>query len=120
MTASGIKFLQKANNSRVAGWRVMREYLKGFNPRDKKPKLLIFRNCKNLLRTLPLLRFDHQSKEDAASIPHEITHAPEAMRYALMSREPIPKKENNRFSSSIYSFDIKRGTGDDYENYINY
>ena len=37
--------------------------------------------CKNLLRTLPLLMHDTRRQGDAATEPHEITHAPDALRY---------------------------------------
>jgi phage terminase large subunit len=37
--------------------------------------------CKNLLRTLPLLMHDPARQGDAATEPHEITHAPDALRY---------------------------------------
>lgn len=118
MTANGLKRLQKANNARITGWRVVREYLKG--SLDGKPKLVIFRTCTNLLRCLPLLRFDEFVKEDAADTPHEITHAPEALRYALMSREPIYPKKNAPFSGSIYSFGNIRKDSEDYDDFIQY
>lgn len=120
MTACGLKFLQKANNARITGWRVMREYLRGYTLLDGKPRLTIFRNCKNLIRCLPLLRFDEFIKEDAADTPHEITHAPEALRYAIMSREPMYPKQSAPFTGSIYSFDKPKKEDDDYEDYIEY
>jgi len=119
MTACGLKFLQKANNARITGWRVMREYLRGSLP-DGTPKLTIFRNCKNLIRCLPLLRFDEYVKEDAADTPHEITHAPEALRYAIMSREPAYPKPAPPFTGSVYTFDKPKKEEDDYEDYIEY
>lgn len=120
MTKSGLKCLQKANNARITGWRVMREYLKGYVALDGKPKLVIFRSCQNLLRCLPLLRFDDFVKEDAADTPHEITHAPEALRYALMSREPTFTKKGAPFSGSIYSFESSSNDSDEYESFIKY
>lgn len=120
MTSNGLKCLQKANNSRITGWRVMREYLKGYTLSDERPKLVIFRSCQNLLRCLPLLRFDEFVKEDAADTPHEITHAPEALRYALMSREPMYSKKSAPFSGSIYSFDVSANNSDGYESFIEY
>ena len=96
----------KADNGRIEGWRIVREYLKAGAAYTGEPKIKISRECKNLIRSLPLLRFDERVKEDAASTPHEITHAPEALRYALMSRQPkTPPKRFNSFSRSIYSFE---------------
>ncbi len=85
MRSCGLQKLIKADNRRIMGWRILREYL-----HDGKcgVRIKIFRGCGNLIRCLPLLRFDELTQEDCASTPHEITHAPEALRYAVMSREP--------------------------------
>ncbi len=120
MSQNGLTRLIKAENSRIAGWRVLREYLA--NDIDGKPRLIISDECKNLIRCLPLLRFDSHIREDAAGTPHEITHAPEALRYAVMSRTPkLPPKQINAFAPSVYSFDDapdrERG---EFEDIINY
>ena len=44
------------------------------------PRLRIFDTCANLIRTLPALRHDERKPEDAAVTPHELTHAPDALR----------------------------------------
>ena len=120
MTANGLKQMIKADNSRIAGWRVVREYLKAGE--FTKPKLLISCACKNLVRCLPLLRFDEHIREDASDSPHEITHAPEALRYALMSRQPKkPPQKRNRYTSSVYTFDsVSNGDGSDFTDFISY
>ena len=103
LTASGLKGLIRAYSARIPGWRVTREYLK---PANGTPRLRISSDCTELIRCLPLLRFDDKVREDASSTPHSVTHAPEALRYALMSREPkkaLPPKP--RFRRSIHSFD---------------
>ena len=79
--------LLKADNSRIPGWQRVREYLKLRD--DGKPGLAIFSCCKNLIRTLPLLTFDEHFAEDVAGNCED--HAPEALRYGLMSR-PIAGK----------------------------
>ncbi len=114
MTAVGLKNMLKADNSRIEGWRIVREYLKHGSSFGGTPKIQIWQGCKNLIRCIPLLRFDDKVREDASGTPHEITHAPEALRYALMSRQPKPKPKTNRFSSNVFTFDnIKpEGTGD--------
>ena len=62
----------------------------------------ISEDCRELIRCLPALLCDAGTPEDAAGEPHAITHAPEALRYAAMSRyanyqpEAIPDK-NFRF-----------------------
>lgn len=116
-TASGIKGLIKANNARIPGWRVVREYL--HHP-DGKSRLTISHRCGELIRCLPLLRFDDKIREDAASHPHEITHAPEALRYALMSREPSAStKTTPKFRTSLYTFESPR-RGNGYDGIIQY
>ena len=105
MTASGLNHLIRAENARVIGWRVLREY---FKSSQQNPKILIDSQCKNLIRSLPLLRFDERVKEDASATPHEITHAPEALRYAVMSRIPKKPKTLNGFTSSVYTFEPKK------------
>ena len=79
--ASGGVPLLKADNARVAGWQRVREYLA--EGEDHLPMLQIFSTCASLIRTLPRLVHDEREPEDAA--PGE-DHAPEALRYGLMSR----------------------------------
>ena len=89
--------LTPADNSRIAGWNCLREYLA---PRfetekdGKQPMWQCFGTCENLIRQLPLLQYDKCNCEDAAD---GNDHAPEALRYGLMSRprrsqQPIVKK----------------------------
>ena len=85
MRSNGLSKLVKADNRRIVGWRVLREYL---HDGGGEVKLKIFQGCQNLIRCLPLLRFDEMTPEDCSSSPHDITHAPEALRYAVMSRQP--------------------------------
>lgn len=56
------------------------------------PRLLISRDCTELCRCLPALQFDRDRPEDASGEPHAVTHAPEALRYAVMSRAPLPEQ----------------------------
>ena len=123
MSARGLKNMIKADNSRIAGWRVVREYLKSGSTYGGAPKVQIARCCENLIRCIPLLRFDDKVREDAADTPHEITHAPEAMRYALMSRQPkTPPKRPNRFTASVYTFDDynRRDSEGDFAEFLKY
>lgn len=75
---NGTPPLIRADNRRIPGWRALREKL--------SDKLFIFSTCGELISSLESLLFDKESIEDAADRPHEITHAPEALRYAVMSR----------------------------------
>ncbi len=84
---AGMPPMRAADNRRVAGWRILREYLAGG---ERHPFLRIASRCTELCRSLPALLCDPLRPEDASGEPHAITHAPEALRYAVMSRpEPF-------------------------------
>ena len=90
-TSSGLS-LTPADNSRVPGWNRVRDFLAAAP--DGRPNWLCFSDCLNLIRQLPALQFDQHNREDAADGDD---HAPEALRYALMSRpragrQPIIRK----------------------------
>ena len=119
LTAGGVKRMVKADNARIPGWRCLREYLR--IDENGAPRLVIFRSCRNLIRTLPMLRFDEHVIEDAADTPHELTHAPEALRYAVMSRTPFGKQVRRLpFTASLYRFDDPRNDEETYEQIIDY
>lgn len=99
LTESGLSGygLRKADNRRVEGWRVVREYLKPIddpmsdkeNP-DKVARIRIFNDrVRKLQSHLPALQHDDSNPDDAAGEPHDITHAPESFRYFCMSRPPL-------------------------------
>jgi len=89
----GVTF-RKSDNSRVPGWLAVKEYLKVYETRDiftgepkKNAKLKIFRTCTDLIRTLPQLLTSDKNPNDVANEPHELTHAPDALRgYCIMRR----------------------------------
>ena len=87
---AGMPPMIAADDRRVAGWRVVREYL---TPAEGGVGLRICRGCGELIHSMSSLLFDRVRAEDAASEPHAITHAPEALRYALMSRMRPPEEE---------------------------
>ena len=87
----GMPPLIRADNRRIPGWRCLREYLRG-------DRLTISAGCYDLIRCLPALICDRYSREDAASEPHAVTHAPEALRYALMSRAEAPAVTDRNFT----------------------
>ena len=88
-----------ADNARIAqrgaigGWDQVRARLVGDN--DGRPMVLIFNTCSHLIRTLPALQHDQDRPEDVDTDGED--HAPDALRYACMSRPWIrvveqPKK----------------------------
>ena len=78
----------RADNDRAQGWMALREWLKPVRGADGRltARLQIFESCLNLIRTLPLLQFDRRDVTDAAGEPHELTHAPDALRYFAAMR----------------------------------
>ncbi len=77
--------LIKADNTRGSGWQRVRYYLADME--DGFPRMLIFNTCENLIRTIPEMIYDPHFVEDVADNLED--HAPEALRYGLMSR-PAP------------------------------
>ncbi len=83
-TVPGMPPMRAADDRRVAGWRTVRQYLHE-TLADGRARLQICRSCDELIRCMQALQCDPQRIEDAASRPHELTHAPEALRYGVMS-----------------------------------
>ena len=75
--------LTMSNNDRAAGWLAVKELLKPFTNAEGvlTAQLKIFRTCKNLIRVLPQILIDEKNVNDCAKEPHELTHAPDALRY---------------------------------------
>ena len=80
---NGMPPMRAADDRRIAGWRILREYLAA---KGGHPFIKISSRCVNLISSLPALLYDSKKTEDASSSPHSITHSPEALRYAVMSR----------------------------------
>lgn len=86
-SVDGMPPMIAADDRRIPGWRVLREYL---SPTESSAHLRIDSSCRELIRCLPALLCDKNRPEDASCEPHALTHAPEALRYAVMSRCPPP------------------------------
>lgn len=100
--------LLKASNSRIQGWLALKELMK--LRKDGKPGLIIFSDCKSLIEFLPALQHDTKNPSDCAKEPHEITHAPDALRYfAVMRTMPAIK---NAVITPEDDFDDGRGAPD--------
>lgn len=100
---NGIRVI-RSSNKRVFGWLAVKEYLMPYETRDMetgKPvltaKLKVFRNCHNLIRCLPQLQADKHDPNDVATEPHDITHAPDAIRYfCVMRNRPSVEREDDK------------------------
>lgn len=80
--------LTKTPAARVAGWLELKEWLKPFVDETGQPtaRMVFFENCANAIRTIPAIRHDETNPSDCAGTPHELTHAPDALRYFVASR----------------------------------
>jgi phage terminase large subunit len=86
--------LTRADNRRVDGWLSVKEWIKPIEQKDeqtgdirKTSRLKIFSNCVNLIRCLPQVQRDEKDPNDVATEPHELTHAPDALRYFCIMRQ---------------------------------
>lgn len=120
------QMLTKANNDRENGWLAVKEMLipKKNIFGDYKPKLFICENCTNLIRTLPLLVYNPKHPNDCLKEPHEITHAPDALRYlcASWTTPPVEKfemLEKIQTPLDTYKELVNENEGDYYEGNFN-
>ncbi len=88
--------LSRVSALREAGWLNLKEWLKPFADErgEMVARLRIFDSCSNLIRTLPALCYDKHNPNDAAIHPHELTHAPDAIRYLLAGRPRGEEEED--------------------------
>lgn len=81
----GLNFV-KTSNDRESGWLAVKELLKC---RDGEPTLKIFSTCREIIKCLPALLIDKNKPTDCQTEPHEITHAPDALRgFAVFHSRP--------------------------------
>ncbi len=85
--------ITRSSNNRVLGWYSVQEHLKIYNMKDEQTgeemrmsKLRFFNTCRNLIRTLPVIQRDEKNPNDCAKSPHELTHAPDAIRGFCIER----------------------------------
>lgn len=83
--------LVKANNSRVQGWMMVKEYLKP--DLAGKPMLQIMRCCPQLIENLPALQVSEKNPNDCDTEPHFITHNVDALRYFVQFRTLNSERE---------------------------
>lgn len=82
-------WFEKGINDRIAGWMQVHERLRF----DKNGKAMIyfFDNCKDSIRTIPLMMYDEHKPEDLDSDLED--HACDEIRYFCMMRPIAPRKE---------------------------
>ena len=96
-------YFTRTSNDRETGWLSVKELLK--SDCEGHTRLKIFRNCTEIIRCLPMLQIDTQRPTDTSNEPHEITHAPDALRgFAIFYARPNePEKALTR---TLWSSDM--------------
>lgn len=117
-------FFRRADNNRIGGWDTVRARLCGIDDRvpgmghnggpdlfgeDQldlgyvgTPMWYVFKTCTHIIRTLPALQHDIDNPEDCDTDGED--HAPDALRYGLMSRpwrRPKPVDRNQSFEAAF-------------------
>ena len=82
----------RSPKSRINGKLELHKRL-SIDEKTGEPSLKILNNCKNLLKTLPLLPTDKHNPEDVDT--HAEDHAYDALRYGVMSRPLHPHSHYN-------------------------
>jgi phage terminase large subunit len=84
-------YLHQADNKRVQGWYNLKEWLRPYEDEQgvKTANIVFTSNCVNIIRCLPQIQRDERDPNDTSNEPHEITHAPDAIRYFVAGR-PTP------------------------------
>ena len=103
-------YLDQVSNGRVAGWYELKRRLDA-KPDEfgkKQPKLRMFDTCVNLIRTLPALQHDEKHPNDCATEPHEVTHAPDALRY-FCDGCPLPASVPGKWNSDYRTYEEEIG-----------
>lgn len=100
--------LVAAKNDRVQGWYNLKEWLHPCKDEQGETiaPLRIFSNCLNLIRTLPSVAMDSKNPNDVAREPHELTHAPDAIRYFVAGR-PTPAVAIARYDEDAPGYDTQ-------------
>ena len=98
--------LTRAVNDRVQGWLALREWLACRKDEfgESTPRLRIFSNCVNLIRCLPALTISDRNPNDVASTPHELTHAPDAIRYFVAGQPRAKVQDAQAFEREVEEF----------------
>lgn len=103
----GINFT-KTSNDRECGWLAVKEML---CDKGNGPTLQIFSTARELIRCLPALQVDKNRPTDCATEPHDVTHAPDALRgYAIFHARPTPIPEIRKLWTDDMREDYNRAT----------
>lgn len=100
--------LTRVSGSRVDGWLAVKELLKPVSGQNKVTSALaVTAACPNVIRCMGAIGCSALDPNDAAVQPHELTHAPDALRYfASQRRRGRSTVTQDGQLSSLLSFGI--------------
>ena len=108
MAAEQGVYFSPGDNKRIPGWLQV-HYRLGFDE-NGYPRMYIFSNCRDFIRTMPQLRYDDLKPEDLDTEGED--HIADETRYFCMARPVSPRQEGIR-GAGIAELDIPsvpRGT----------
>ena len=117
--------LLKASNNRVQGWMALKEALKPMKNPEDRPGLLICENCRQLFDHLSTIQHSEKDPNDCAVEPHNITHAPDALRYYAITRllnadRPEIQEPPDLEDQHVTDYDEAMTGGEADDGYLNY
>ncbi len=104
----GISFT-KTSNDRECGWLAVKELLMD---RADGVRLKFFSTCREIIKCLPSLTVDKIRPTDCSTEPHEITHAPDALRgFAVFRTRPAEERtaRRGRWSADMWEDYLSAG-----------
>lgn len=115
----------RASNSRVQGWMALKEALKPMKSPEDRPGLLFCESCKNIFDNISMIQHSDKDPNDCSTEPHDITHAPDALRYyavtRLMKAElPAVDEPPDLGEEQTRDYDSEMTGGDANDSYIAY
>lgn len=96
-------YFTPGDNKRIPGWLQL-HYRLGFDD-NGFPRMYIFSNCKDFIRTLPLLRYDPLKPEDLDTEGED--HIADETRYFCMARPILPRQSSTGTGGGLGPLDIK-------------
>lgn len=99
-------YFEQSGNRRVDGWYAVKELMKPIpdGMGGVTAKLQVFSGCRNLIRTLGAVRHDDRNPNDVAGTPHELTHAPDALRGYAVAVCEAAEADDDRYGGEVQEF----------------
>ncbi|MBR2906782.1 MAG: terminase family protein [Clostridia bacterium] len=85
-------FFDPGDHKRIPGW-MQCHYRLQFDE-NGYPRMYVFKNCKDFIRTVPLLQFDEHKVEDINTAMED--HIADEWRYMCMARPILPRRQKER------------------------